>query len=172
MLIATEYRSIPNLINYHYKCLLSLGNHIACTYASECFSSIGYWDPQPKKHTSLVKKEVLILGITGIGTLYNSNDFLLLRWVGCFQDIGWKEIWHILNCNLDTTLPVSSNRWLYLLCLGFFFFFFLISQFLFLFFCIQRYMSSEDFGTLHSKSGTNPGERMRDQYLVSAWTLC
>ena len=28
MLIATEYRSIPNLINYHYKYLFSLGNHI------------------------------------------------------------------------------------------------------------------------------------------------
>lgn len=170
MLIATKYRSIPELINYQYKYLLSFEHHITCTYAMECFSSIGNWDPQPPRNMPALWKAPRLRNHGN----WNSVQFWWLlslwRWVGILfsrslvkGNLQWAS-WIVTLA--PPSLWAQTNGFISCAC----FFFFLISQFLFSFFCIQRYMSSEALRTLHSKSGTNPGGRMRqrDNYLVSS----
>lgn len=128
----------------------------------ECFSSIDDWDPQPMKQW-----KSFYLRITGIGILYN----LVASWLQRLVEILYSRFWVKGNLRwaswIVTLAPPSLwaqiNDFISCAC----FFFFLISQFLFLVFYFQRYMSSEALGILHSKSGAKSGGRMRqrDKYL-------
>lgn len=115
----------------------------------------------PTYETYQAYEKVLILGITGLGILYHSSGFLVLElgrksWVkGNSRCASW------IVTLAPPTLWAQTNDFISGAC-------FTISQFLFLFFHIQRYMSSEALGTLHHKSGTNPRGRKSegDKYLV------
>ena len=111
-------------------------------------------------------------GLPSMGSHRVGHDWSdLAAAAGCFQDIRWKESWHvILNCNLDTTLLwAQTNDFISCAC---FFFFFQSPDF------SSSFVSR---GTCHLKPSPlcivnqeqiQEREWDRDQYLVSAWTLC